>query len=40
MAAFLKTFEGMYDGGIEGFLTGKLEFSASDIQTMRQNLVA
>ncbi|KAJ5105711.1 hypothetical protein NUU61_003058 [Penicillium alfredii] len=40
MAAFLKTFESMYDGGIEGFLTGKLEFSASDIQTMHQNLVA
>ncbi|CAL5865837.1 uncharacterized protein PFLUO_LOCUS43 [Penicillium psychrofluorescens] len=39
MAAFLKTFEETYDGGVEGYLTEKLGFSRVEVQMMRRNLV-
>lgn len=38
MAAFLKTFENTYKGGVEEFLTTKLGFSPEDVQNMRHNL--
>ncbi|KAJ5623752.1 hypothetical protein N7510_000061 [Penicillium lagena] len=39
MAAFLKTFEETYDGGVEEYLTEKLGFSRADVEMMRRNLV-
>ncbi|KAJ5899407.1 hypothetical protein N7495_004151 [Penicillium taxi] len=39
MAAFLTTFQTIY-GSIDNFLTRILEFSAADVQQMRQNLIA
>jgi protein tyrosine/serine phosphatase len=38
MAAFLKTFENTYKGGVEEFLTTKLGFSPEDVQNMRHHL--
>ncbi|KAJ5387923.1 hypothetical protein N7509_010464 [Penicillium cosmopolitanum] len=38
MAAFLKSFENTYKGGVEEFLTTKLGFSPEDVQNMRHNL--
>ena len=39
MAAFLKTFESTYDGGVETYLTRKLRFTPDDVEQMRRNLV-
>lgn len=39
MACFLKTLESSYEGGVHGYLTTKLGFSAADIEQMRHNLV-
>ena len=38
MASFLKTFESTY-GGVQGYLTDRLGFSADDVEQMRRNLV-
>jgi protein tyrosine/serine phosphatase len=38
MAAFLKSFENTYKGGVEEFLSTKLGFSPEDVQNMRHNL--
>lgn len=38
MDEFLKHFEGVYENGIQGYLTHGLGFSHSDIETMRKNL--
>ena len=39
MAAFLKTFEDTYPGGVKGYLNSKLRFSSDDIDQMRRNLM-
>lgn len=39
MASFLKTFESTY-GGVHGYLTDRLGFSADDVEQMRRNLVS
>lgn len=39
MESFLKTFESIYDGGIQGYLTTKLGFSEDDVEQMRRNLM-
>lgn len=38
MAAFLKSFENTYKGGVEEFLSTKLGFEPEDVQNMRHNL--
>lgn len=38
MAAFLKTFENTYQGGVEQFLISELKFSSQDVQQIRHNL--
>ncbi|KAJ5168627.1 uncharacterized protein N7482_004221 [Penicillium canariense] len=40
MAAFLKTFEDTYDGGVKGYLTTKLGFSHEEVKLMHNNLLA